>query len=149
MHTAKRCCFAGLLLTIATSAFLAAQNAGSLTASPDASASPELRKSKLIARLWHGRTMASKADAYEAYLNASGVARMLATQGNRGVEVLRRTQGTTTDFIVISYWDSIAAIQKFAGKDYKKAVILDQDRQYLLEVEPNVLHYEVVRAAGH
>jgi heme-degrading monooxygenase HmoA len=118
-------------------------------ASPNASASPELRKSKLIARLWHGRTLASKADAYEAYLSSAGVSRMIATSGNRGVEVLRRTEGTITDFVVISYWDSVAAIQKFAGKDYKKAVLLDRDKQYLLEVEPNVLHYEVVRAAGH
>jgi len=145
----KQTILAAVLIALASLFSASAQTRDSLTASPNASASPELRKSKLIARLWHGRTMASKADAYEAYLNASGVARMLATQGNRGVEVLRRTQGTTTDFIVISYWDSIAAIQKFAGKDYKKAVILDQDRQYLLEVEPNVVHYEVVRAAGH
>ena len=145
----KQTILAAVLIALASLFSASAQTRDSLTPSPNASASPELRKSKLIARLWHGRTMASKADAYEAYLNASGVARMLATQGNRGVEVLRRTQGTTTDFIVISYWDSIAAIQKFAGKDYKKAVILDQDRQYLLEVEPNVVHYEVVRAAGH
>jgi len=145
----KQTILAAVLIALASLFSASAQTRDSLTTSPNASASPELRKSKLIARLWHGRTMASKADAYEAYLNASGVARMLATQGNRGVEVLRRTQGTTTDFIVISYWDSIAAIQKFAGKDYKKAVILDQDRQYLLEVEPNVVHYEVVRAAGH
>jgi hypothetical protein len=34
---------------------------------------------------------------------------------------------------------------KFAGEDYQKAVILPRDREYLLEVEPNVLHYEILR----
>jgi hypothetical protein len=30
-------------------------------------------------------------------------------------------------------------------EDYQKAVILPRDREYLLEVEPNVLHYEISR----
>jgi len=28
-------------------------------------------------------------------------------------------------------------------------VMLDRDRDYLIEVEPNVVHYDVVRSAGH
>ena len=103
---------------------------------------------KTIARIWHGRTLAAKADDYEKYLNASGVSMILATAGNRGIEVLRHDEGDKTDFVVVSYWDSIDAIRKFAGPDYRKAVILEKDRQYLLEVEPEVRHYEVVREAG-
>ena len=38
-----------------------------------------------------------------------------------------------------------AAIKRFAGEDYQKAVILTRDREYLLEVEPNVLHYEILK----
>ena len=49
---------------------------------------------------------------------------------------------------MISYWESIDAVKRFAGKDFGKAVILDRDREFLIEVEPNVLHYDVVRATG-
>jgi heme-degrading monooxygenase HmoA len=98
-----------------------------------------------IARIWRGRTLASKADEYERYLNSSGISKIRATAGNRGVTVLRRTEGDKTEFLVMSIWDSIDSVKKFAGEDYQKAVILPRDREYLLEVEPNVLHYEVKR----
>lgn len=121
-----------------------------LTAQPDASASPETRqKSKrMIARVWHGRTLTARADDFEKYLGASGVKKMLATDGNHGVEVLRRTDGAQTDFVVISYWESIEAVKRFAGPDYQRAVILPRDSEYLIEVEPGVVHYELVRAGG-
>ena len=120
----------------------------SLLLQKSASASPSVKPKPMIARIWHGRTLTAKADEYERYLNASGVERMLKTDGNHGVEVLRKADGPRTDFIVISYWESVDAVKRFAGKDYQKAVILDRDREFLVEVEPNVLHYEVVRAAG-
>ena len=120
----------------------------SLFMQKNASASPSVKPKPMIARIWHGRTLTAKADEYERYLNASGVERMLKTDGNHGVEVLRKSDGPRTDFVVISYWESIDAVKRFAGKEFEKAVILDRDREFLIEVEPNVLHYEVVRAAG-
>lgn len=126
---------------------LAASDAAFL-APQTASASPSVRPRPMIARIWHGRTLTAKADEYEKYLNASGVERILKTQGNHGVEVLRKTSGPRTDFVVISYWENIDAVKRYAGADFERAVILDRDREFLIEVEPNVLHYEVVRAAG-
>jgi len=120
----------------------------SLFMQKNASASPSVKPKPMIARIWHGRTLTAKADEYERYLNASGVERMLKTDGNHGVEVLRKSDGPRTDFVVISYWESIDAVKRFAGKEFEKAVILDRDREFLIEVEPNVLHYDVVRAAG-
>jgi heme-degrading monooxygenase HmoA len=121
-----------------------------LTAQPDASASPEVRaKSKrMVARIWHGRTLTAKADDYEKYLQASAVKKIKATQGNHGVEVLRRADGAQTDFIVISYWESMEVIQRFAGPNYQTAVILPRDSEYLVDVEPQVAHYEVVSAGA-
>ena len=120
----------------------------SLLMQKNASASPSVKPKPMIARIWHGRTLTAKADEYERYLNASGVERMLKTDGNHGVEVLRKADGPRTDFVVISYWESIDAVKRFAGKEFEKAVILDRDREFLIEVEPNVLHSDVVRAAG-
>jgi heme-degrading monooxygenase HmoA len=147
------------LFGVATAVFLAvsvraespsAAREAALTAQPDASASPDARKKskRMVARLWHGRTLTAKADDYETYLQASGVKKILATDGNHGVEVLRRTDGAQTDFIVISYWESIEAVKRFAGADYQRAVILPRDGEYLIDVAPEVVHYEVVRAGG-
>ncbi len=120
---------------------------GILLASTHVASAPKRPPSaKAIARVWRGRTLQSKADAYQAYLNQAGISKIRATPGNLGVYVLRRTENDQAEFVVLSLWESIAAIQKFAGADYQKAVILPRDREYLLEVAPNVLHYEVVRS---
>ena len=104
---------------------------------------PSAGSGKTVARIWRGRTPAAKADEYEAYLFASGITRVRATPGNLGVTVLRRADGDQTEFLVISIWESLDAVKRFAGADYEKAVILDRDREYLVEVEPTVRHYTV------
>lgn len=108
-----------------------------------ADATPKTGTGKPIARIWRGRTLAAKADAYEAYLFASGISKIRETPGNLGVTVLRRQDGQETEFLVISIWESLDAVKSFAGKDYEKTVVLDRDREYLLEVEPTVRHYDI------
>ncbi|HEY4231193.1 MAG TPA: antibiotic biosynthesis monooxygenase family protein [Thermoanaerobaculia bacterium] len=144
---------AALLLTVRAGAQCGGMGRSTLLlAQPSASSSPETasrtKSKRLIARLWHGRTLTAKADAYEKYLNETGVKKILATDGNHGVEVLRHTDGPKTDFVVISYWESLDAVKRFAGADYQKAVIMPRDAEFLIEVEPAVVHYEVVRAGG-
>jgi heme-degrading monooxygenase HmoA len=102
----------------------------------------------LIARTWHGRVPAAKADAYYTYLLRTGLAEYAATPGNRGVTVLRRTDEAVTDFLLITVWESIDAIKAFAGEDYERARYFPEDDEYLLEREPFVTHYEVLPAPG-
>ncbi len=98
----------------------------------------------MIARLWHGAVPAAKGDAYAAYLRRTGVRECRATPGNRDVQVLRRTVGAETHFLFISLWDSMDAIRRFAGDDVERARYYPEDRDYLLELEPGVTHYEVL-----
>jgi len=58
--------------------------------------------------------------------------------------VLRRTVGAETHFVFISYWDSMDAVRTFAGDDPERAHYYPEDRDYLLELEPTVTHYEVL-----
>lgn len=99
---------------------------------------------KAVARIWHGRTLTSKADEYYDYLKETGIKALEAIPGNLGAQVLRRTEGKNTEFTVISYWESRDAIRKFAGDDIEKARSMPRDREYLLEVEPNVRHFDVL-----
>ena len=100
----------------------------------------------MIARIWRGRTPASKADAYVDYLEESGVAEYRRTTGNRGVFMLRRTQGDVTEFLLLTLWDSMDSIRAFAGEDVERARYFPKDREFLLEFEPAVDHYDVVSA---
>lgn len=98
----------------------------------------------MIARTWHGRVPAEKADAYHEYLLRTGVDGYAGTPGNRGVYVLRRVEGEVAHFLLITFWDSWEAIRRFAGEDYERARYYPEDDDFLLEREPFVTHYEVL-----
>jgi len=98
----------------------------------------------MIARAWHGRVPAAKADSYYAYLLRTGLPGYAATPGHRGTFVFRRTEGDVTHFLLTTLWDSVEAIKAFAGENYERARYYPEDDDYLLEREPHVTHYEVL-----
>jgi heme-degrading monooxygenase HmoA len=98
----------------------------------------------MIARIWHGITPASKADEYVEFLQQSGVRDYQATEGNYGVHLLRRIEGDQAHFLILTFWDSVESIKRFAGEDYEKARYYPEDEEYLLEFEESVIHYEMV-----
>jgi heme-degrading monooxygenase HmoA len=103
----------------------------------------------MIARTWHGRVPASKADAYHEYLLRTGVADYQAVPGNRGVLVQRRIEGDVAHFVLTTLWDSIESIKRFAGEDYEVARYYPEDDDYLLEREPTVTHGDVLLMTLH
>jgi hypothetical protein len=102
------------------------------------------RDRRPIARIWRGRTPASRAAEYLHFLETKGFSGYRATPGNRGVQVLLRTEGDVAEFLLITWWDGYDAIRGFAGPDPERAVYYPEDDGFLLEKEPNVSHYEVV-----
>jgi heme-degrading monooxygenase HmoA len=97
----------------------------------------------MIARIWRGRTPAEKADAYLGFLERTGFSEYRATEGNRGVLALRRMEGDVAEFTLITLWESMDAIRRFAGDDPEQAKYYPDDPQFLLEMPPRVEHYEV------
>lgn len=101
----------------------------------------------MIARLWHGRTALTKADAYTAFLDERAMSDYRSVAGNLGAQVWRRDEGEVSHFLTLSYWESEQAIRAFAGDDLLRAKYYPEDAEFLLEFEPQVVHYEV-RSAG-
>lgn len=98
----------------------------------------------MIARTWHGVVPAEKADAYHEFLLESGVPDYQQTPGNRGVYIFRRIEGDVAHFLLLTLWDSFDAIRAFAGPDVDRARYYPEDKDFLLEFEPTVTHYEVL-----
>jgi heme-degrading monooxygenase HmoA len=67
-------------------------------------------------------------------------------QGNISVHILERQEGEVTHFITLTFWESLEAIRGFAGDNIELAKYYPEDKDFLLEFEPTVVHYEVV---GH
>ncbi|HVL13538.1 MAG TPA: antibiotic biosynthesis monooxygenase family protein [Gemmata sp.] len=103
---------------------------------------PAAPKTK-VARVWQGKVPKAKADEYEKYLTEEGVKKFPRVKGNLGVQMFRRDLGEVTEFVVISYWPDRAAIRAYAGEDIDKTRFLPKDKDYLIDPEPNVRHYDV------
>ena len=98
----------------------------------------------MIARSWHGAVPTERADEYYRYLQRTGIPDYRATPGNRGVYLLRRTEGAITHFLLLTLWESWEAIRAFAGDDVERARYYPEDESFLLKLEPTVSHYEVL-----
>lgn len=94
-----------------------------------------------VARIWRGRTRRERADDYEAYLEAEGVNEL--RERALGVQMLRRDAGGETEFVVISFWEDVAAMSRFAGSDPTKIRHLDRDADYLIALPETVQIFEI------
>jgi hypothetical protein len=99
----------------------------------------------MIARIWHGWTSPSNADAYESLLRTEifvGIKdRHLA--GYRGIHLFRRNVGDEVEFVTLMWFDSIDAVRVFAGDDYEAAVVPPKARTLLSRFDARSQHYEV------
>jgi heme-degrading monooxygenase HmoA len=97
----------------------------------------------VIARIWHGITLVEVADDYLAFLHERALGDYRATPGNLAAQVLHRREGRLAHFITLTHWESLQAIEAFAGADIARAKYYPEDAGFLLEYEPTVRHYEV------
>jgi len=97
----------------------------------------------MIARIWHGRTTGEKAEAYLAFLRERAIPDYRSTPGNRSAFVLRSIEGVEAHFLTVTLWDSVDSIRAFAGDYVERAKYYPEDRDFLIEFEPEVRHYEV------
>lgn len=97
--------------------------------------------------MWHGITARAKGDAYADFLTARAIPDYRRTPGNLSVHILRRDEDGTTHFITLTFWESLDAIRAFAGEQVDRAKYYSEDKNFLLEFEPNVQHWEVVGSA--
>lgn len=97
----------------------------------------------MIARLWTGVVARRDRDAYVAYMEATGVGEYRRTPGCTLATILTRDlDENRTEVSALSLWESVTAIQAFAGDDITAMVLYPEDETYLLN-EPELRHYDV------
>jgi heme-degrading monooxygenase HmoA len=90
-----------------------------------------------FARIWRARTTSAKADDYQRYWLETGTAPLKA-KGAIRVEMLREDGETETEFMTISYWDSIEAMTGGSGDDPHATHHLERDAEFLIELPRRV-----------
>lgn len=98
------------------------------------------------ARIWRGRTPRQKANAYQQYWLAHG-SKPLLDRGARSVQMLREDREHESEFVTISWWNSIADMG-VAGPDPTRTHHLPRDPEFLVELPEHVQILELLEMHG-
>ena len=98
----------------------------------------------MISRQWRGIAKKSAADLYVVHLHADTFPRLSTIPGFLDASILRRTVQDGVEFLIVTRWESIEAIQRFAGENPDHAVVPETVQSMMVSYDHVVAHYEVV-----
>jgi heme-degrading monooxygenase HmoA len=99
----------------------------------------------MIGRVWHSWTKPENADAFETLLTTAVLPAFHRHTGYKHAYVMWVPKEGETEFLVVTFWESMDAVRAFAGADGKSAVILPEARKLLTRWDEKPVHYEAGR----
>lgn len=99
----------------------------------------------MIGQVWHGWTTHANADAFETYMRNELWPTFLARniKGFHELQCLRLDRPGHTEFQTLMRFESIDAVQEFAGQAYTKAVVPPRARELLRRYDARAEHFEI------
>jgi heme-degrading monooxygenase HmoA len=97
----------------------------------------------MIARIWTARSTSGNAERYQQHFERDVLPALRRTTGYVGSTVLRQATGADTLITVITRWQSMDAIQQFAGPDLDRAVVADEAVRLLTAWDRRVQHHDI------
>ena len=107
---------------------------------------PESEAKPSIARIWRGRVARARADEYQQYNFEVGIRPLI--QKALGVQCFREDRDTETEFVTISYWESVEAMSRFTGGDPTRIHHLPRDPEFLIEMPKAVQILQIYESRG-
>jgi quinol monooxygenase YgiN len=100
------------------------------------------RRPLVIIRVFRARIHPGKEDEFERFVRETGVPMVQAQAGCSHVAWGRSHWSDQPEFAVVTHWDSVQALEAFAGPRWQEAVIEPEEEHMLAEVFCD--HYETV-----
>lgn len=98
----------------------------------------------MVLRMWKARSTAKQVGAYVEHVTKKVFPKVRAIEGHRGEYLLRRELEDGVELVVLTLWDSMEAVRRFAGVEPNKAVVEPEARAALTSYDEYVTHFEVV-----
>jgi heme-degrading monooxygenase HmoA len=98
----------------------------------------------VISRQWRGLARANQAQNYVTHLRTEIFPALQKLPGFVSASILSRRLGDGVEFLIVTQWDSLDAIAKFAGADLEAAVVSAHGAEMFIEYDRRVRHYEVI-----
>ncbi len=103
----------------------------------------------MISRQWRGVARSTHADAYVRHLRTETFPLLSKIPGFIEAAILKRNVSQGVEFLIATQWESIGAIEQFAGSDAEVAVVPEKVKEMMIEYDRRVLHYEVLSNRIH
>jgi len=97
-----------------------------------------------MSRHWRGIAKPEEADHYIHHLRSDTFPELARIEGFIKASILRRPVGEGTEFLIVTIWQSIEAIHKFAGESANTAVVPPSVQAMMVDYDREVAHYEIV-----
>jgi heme-degrading monooxygenase HmoA len=98
----------------------------------------------VISRQWRGLAKSTHADEYVEHLRTETFPQLAKIPGFIDASILRRRVREGVEFLIVTHWESIGAIEQFSGRDSEVAVVPERVQNMMIEYDRRVRHYEVV-----
>ena len=102
----------------------------------------------MIVRIWRGQATNANADAYFRQVTGAVFPSLTGLAGHRGAWLLRRQADGQTEFLALTFWESLDSIRVFAGDDIATAIVEPEARAVLSDFDNFASHYEVGFTTG-
>jgi heme-degrading monooxygenase HmoA len=97
----------------------------------------------MVSRHWTGVTKPGKAPDYIAHLKKDTFLKLLSIPGFVRASILQRDLPEGIEFLIITIWENMEAIQAFAGAEADTAVVPQVARDLMIRFDEKVRHYTV------
>jgi hypothetical protein len=104
------------------------------------------RPKPTIARIWRGRTTRARAEEYATYLYEAGIKPL--EEKALAVMQLREDRAGESEFVTVSFWESVEAMSRFAGPDPTQIHHLPRDKEFLIELPDHVQVLHITSSKG-
>ncbi len=98
----------------------------------------------MILRMWRAKSDPVRANAYIEHAKQRVFPLLGKSGGYRGAYILRRILDATAEVVVVTFWESMAAVRQFAGSHPEKAVVEPEAKAVLSDFDRVVSHFEIV-----
>jgi heme-degrading monooxygenase HmoA len=98
----------------------------------------------MISRQWRGLAKPAHADSYVKHLREETFLKLGKISGFIDASILKRKVDQGIEFLVVTRWKSMEAIEQFAGRDPDVAVVPEKVQEMMVDYDRSVRHYKVV-----
>lgn len=99
----------------------------------------------MIARHWKGIAKRDQAENYIQHLQQDTFKQLSDIDGFLYAAILQRDVAQGTEFLIVTHWQTMEAIQEFAGQNAQVAVVPPEVQEMMVEYDPEVTHYEIAQ----